>query len=289
MSKIWYGVEVIILAGGKTNLPGKLKNIPKSLIQINEKPLIEYQLDLLKKYKFNDICLSLSFGADKILEYLKTKDPQADISKKQGNVAGIEYIVESKSLGTGGAIKLAAQKIKKDFMVMNGDVLTNIDLNDYVNFYKKRISQPRFFGSSSFMQSITPRILPLEVSPFRKRVSYKENLGAMALHYDQNVSGMGLVKTKNEKVVDFLQNPDYQYSGYVNAGFYILSPEIFKMKFLKLKKKTEAFNIEDDVFPELAKNRQLLAYVHRGLWADIGEEERLEKAESVAEKLNEKE
>jgi len=280
-------MKIIILAGGKTNLPGKLKNIPKSLIQINGKPLIEYQLDLLKKYKFNDICLSLSFGADKILEYLKTKDPQADISKEQGRVAGVEYIIESKSLGTGGAIKLTAQKIKKDFMVMNGDVLTNINLDDYVNFYKKRISQPRFFGSSPFVQSITPRILPLEVSPLRKRISYKENLGAMALHYNQNINGMGLVKIKNEKVIDFLQDPDYQYSGYVNAGFYILSPEVFKIKTLKSKKKTEAFNIEDDVFPELAKNNQLLAYIHRGLWADIGTEEGLEKAESIIERLNE--
>lgn len=280
-------MKIIILAGGKTNLPGKLKNIPKSLIQIKGKPLIEYQLDLLKKYKFNDICLSLYFGADKILEYLKTKDPQADISKKQGKVAGIEYVIGSKALGTGGAIKSAAQKIKKDFMVMNGDVLTNINLNDYINFYKKRISQPRFFASSSFVQSITPRILPLGVSPLRKRISYKENLGAMALHYNQNINGMGLVKTKNEKVVEFLQDPDYQYSGYVNAGFYVLSPEVFKIKSLKSKKKMEMFNIEDDVFPELAKNNQLLAYVHRGLWADIGTEEGLEKAENIVERLNE--
>ena len=280
-------MRVIILAGGKTNLPGKLKNTPKSLIQIKGKPLIEYQIDLLKKYKFNDICLSLFFGADKILEYLKTKDPQADISKKQGKVAGIEYIIGSKALGTGGAIKSVAQKIKKDFIVMNGDVLTNINLNDYLNFYKKNISQPRFFASSQFVKNITPRILPLGVSPLRKRVPYEENLGAMAVYYDQNVNGFGLVKTKNEKVIEFLQDPDYQYAGYINAGFYILSPEVFKIKSLKSKKKTEAFRIEDDVFPELAKKNQLLAYVHRGLWADIGTEEGLEKADAIVERLNE--
>jgi NDP-sugar pyrophosphorylase family protein len=280
-------MRVIILAGGKTNLPGKLENTPKSLIPIKGKPLIEYQLDLLRKYKFNDICLSLYFGADKILEYLKTKDLQADISRKQGKIAGVEYIVGSKALGTGGAIKLAAKNLKKDFMVMNGDVLTNINLNDYVNFYKKNISQPRFFASSQFVKNITPHILPLEVSPFRKRISYEENLGAMAVYYDQNVNGMGLIKTKNEKVVEFLQDPDYQYAGYVNAGFYILSPEVFKIKHLKSKKKTEAFRIEDEVFPELAKSHQLLAYVHRGLWADIGTEYGSEKAETIVEKLNE--
>ena len=282
-------MKVVILAGGKTDLPGKLKNTPKSLIQINGKPLIEYQFDLLKKYKFNDICLSLCFGADKILQYLKTKDPQADISKKKGKVAGIDYVVADKPMGTGGAIRLATQGIKKDFIVMNGDTLSNMNLNDFVKFYKSNISEPRFFPSSSFVKSITPQIFPLEVSPLRKRVSYKDIIGAMAVYYDQNVNGMGLVKTKNNRVVDFTEDPDYQYSGYVNAGFYILSPEVFKIKSMKSKKKTEAFMIEKEVFSELSKNNQLLAYVHRGLWTDIGEEERFEKAEGVAEKLQEKE
>ncbi len=282
-------MKVIILAGGKTDLPGKLKNTPKSLIQINDKPLIEYQLDLLKKYKFNDICLSLYFGADKILEYLKTKDPQADISKNKGRVAGINYVISDKPLGTGGAIRIATQGIKKDFMVMNGDTLSNVNLNDFIRFYKNNISEPRFFPSSSLVKSITPKFLPLEVSPFRKRVSYKDVIGAMVVYYDQNVNGMGLVKTKNNRVIDFTEDPDYQYSGYVNAGFYILSPEVFKIKSMKSKKKNEAFMIENEVFSELSKNNQLLAYVHRGLWTDIGEEERFEKAESVAEKLNEKE
>lgn len=280
-------MRVIILAGGKTNLPGKLKNIPKSLIEINKRPVLEYQLDLLKKYKFNDIRLSLYYGADKILEYLKTKDPQADISKKQGKVAGIEYVIGSKAMGTGGAIRLVSRDIKKDFMVMNGDVLTNINLNQFIDFYKKNISQPRFFPSSTFLQTITPRILPLEISPLRKRVSYENVLGAMAVYYDQNVNGLGLVKTKNEKVTEFSQDPDYQYAGYVNAGFYILSPEVFKIKSLKSKKKTEAFRIEDDVFPELAKKSQLLAYVHAGLWTDVGTEEGLARAQEIVEKLNE--
>ena len=281
-------MKVIILAGGKTNLPGKLKNTPKSLIKVKGKPLIEYQLDLLKKYRFNDICLSLCYKAEEILKYLKTKDPKADISKNKGKVAGINYVFRPKPLGTGGAIRLAVKelKINKDFLVINGDVLTNINLIDYVNFYKKNISEPRFFPSSQFVRNIMPRILPLEVSPFRKRVSFEDILGAMAVYYDQNVNGMGLVKTKNERVVEFSQDPDYQYSGYVNAGFYILSPEVLKIKCIKSKKATEAFRIEE-CFPAIAQTRQLLAYVHRGLWTDIGTEEGLEKAESVVERLNE--
>lgn len=266
-------MKVIILAGGKTNLPGKLKNIPKSLIEIKGKPLIEYQLDLLKQYKFDDICLSLHYKAEEILNYLKKKDPKASIRGKKGKVAGIEYVIGSKPLGTGGAIKLAAGDFKKDFVVMNGDVLSNVNLNDYLKFYKKNISEPMFF---SFL-------------PFKKRVPYEKTLGAMAVFYTQDVSELGLVKVKNERVVEFIEKPDYQYSGYINAGFYVFSPELLKVKCMKAKKKNQPFSIESCIFPTLAKNIQLLAYVHRGLWADIGSEEGLEKAEIIAEKLNNKE
>lgn len=267
-------MKVIILAGGKTNLPGKLKNIPKSLIEIKGRPLLEYQLDLLKKYKLDgDVRLTLYFRAKDILKYLKKKDPKAKISGKKGKVAGIEYIIGPKMLGTGGAIRNAAKDLKKDFMVMNGDVLTNINLAEYPKFYKNNISEPRFF---SFL-------------PFKKRVSFETTLGAMAVFYTQDVGEMGLVKVKNDRMVKFTEKPDYPTSGYLNAGFYILSPQIFQTKEFKSKKQSQAFPIEKEIFPKLAENDQLLVYVHRGLWTDIGSNEGLEKADSIAEKLNEKE
>jgi len=279
-------MKVIILAGGKTNLPGKLKNVPKSLIEVKARPLLEYQLDLLKKYKLDgDVRLSLYYKAEEILKYLKKKDPKADISKKQGKVAGIEYIIGSKPLGTGGAIRSAAKGIKKDFLVMNGDILTNLNLSDFIDFYKKNISLPRFFPSSKFFRAYTPRILPLQISPLRKRVSFEDVLGAMAVYYDQNVNGLGLVKTKNDRVIEFQQDPNYQYSGYINAGFYVLSPQIFNLKCMKAKKKGEMFSIEKCFFTDFAKNNQLLAFVHRGLWTDIGSEEGLERAENIVEKI----
>jgi len=279
-------MKVVILAGGKTNLPGKLKNIPKSLIEIKGRPLLEYQLDLLKKYKLDgDVRLTLYFGAKDILKYLKKKDPKGKITGKRGKIAGIEYVIGPKPLGTGGAIRNAAKDIKKDFLVMNGDVLTNINLGEFIKFYKKNISEPRFFSSSPFLRAYTPQILPLEISPLRKRVSYEDILGAMTVYYTQDGSHLGLVKVKNDRVVEFIAKPDYQYSGYINAGFYILSPEIFKLKCLKAKKKNEAFNIEKCFFSELAKNSQLIAYVHRGLWTDIGTEARFKIAETIAEKI----
>jgi NDP-sugar pyrophosphorylase family protein len=279
-------MKVIILAGGKTILPGKLKNTPKSLIEIKGRPVLEYQLELLKKYGFDDICMTLFYKAEEILKYLKKKDPKGSISGKKGKIAGIEYVVGSKAMGTGGAIRNAAQGIKKDFLVMNGDTLSNFNISEFVKFYKKNISEPRFFSS---IVSKVPRILPLEMSPLRKRVSHEDIIGAMAVFYTQEQSEYGLVKIKNDRVVEFTEKPDLQYSGYINAGFYILSPQAFEAKSFKSQKKENAFFIEKIVFPELAKNSQLLGYVHRGLWTDIGSEEGLKIAESIIDRLNEKE
>lgn len=278
-------MKVIILAGGKTNLPGKLKNIPKSLIEIKGRPLLEYQIELLKKYKLNDIRLSLFYKANEILKYLKKKDKKAKVSKKKGKIAGIEYSIGPKALGTGGAIRNASKGLKKDFIVMNGDVLTNINLSEFVRFYKKNISEPRSFRFPAIARIPSVKIK----TPLKKRLPYEEILGAMAVFYTQDTADLGLVKVKNDRMVEFAEKPDYQYSGYINAGFYILSPQVFQTKVYKSKKLTQPFAIEQVVFPELAENSQLLAYVHRGLWTDIGSERGLERADNIAEKLEEKE
>lgn len=279
-------MKIIILAGGKTNLPGKLKNIPKSLIEIKGRPLLEYQLDLLKKYKLNDIRLALYYKADEILKYLKKKDKKRKITGKKGKVAGIEYIIGPKALGTGGAIRNAAKDLKKDFIVMNGDVLCNMNLSQYIKFYKKNISEPRSFTFPTLLKIPNVKIK----TPLRKRLSYEDILGAMSVFYTQETVDLGLVKVKNDRVVEFMEKPDYQYSGYINAGFYILSPQVFQTKSYKSKKLTESFAIEEVVFPELAKQSQLLGYVHRGLWTDMGSEEGLERAKKrVVDRLKQEE
>lgn len=278
-------MKVIILAGGKTKLPGKLKNIPESLIEINGKPLLEYQLDLLKKYKLDDIRLSFYYKADEILKYLKKKDKKAKISGKKGKVAGLEYIIQPKNLGIGGAIRYSTRDLKKDFILMYGDVLTNINLSAFIKFYKKNTSEPRHLSFPSIFKIPSLKI-PI---PLKKRVSYEDILGLMAVFYTQNVSDFGLVKVRNNRISQFTEKPDYQYSGYINAGIYILSPKVFQTKIFKSKTLSRHFSIEKMVFPKLVEKHQLLAYVHRGLWTDIGSEKGLEKAESIAERLKEEE
>ena len=67
-------MKVIILAGGKaTRLPESAKNIPKLLVKIAGKPILQHQIDLLIKHGLNDIRFSLGYKADKIIEYLNGK------------------------------------------------------------------------------------------------------------------------------------------------------------------------------------------------------------------------
>lgn len=279
-------MKVIILAGGRTKLPGKIRNIPNSLIQIKGRPLLEYQLDLLKKYKLNDIRLSLGFKAKEILRYLKkSKDKKAKITGKKGKIAGMEYIIQPGYLGTGGAIRYSVKDLKKDFMILYGDGLTNINLSDFIKFYKRNISEPRSFSFPSLLKIPSLKIK----TPLKKRVSYEEILGAMVVFYtqDTDISDFGIVKVKNNRAIDFAEKPDYQYSGYVNAGIYILSPQIFQTKILKSKEAKNPLSLEKTVFPKLAEEHQLVAYVHRGLWCDIDSKEGMERAETIAEKLKE--
>ncbi|GAG03065.1 unnamed protein product, partial [marine sediment metagenome] len=115
-------MKIIILAGGKgTRLPRSAKNIPKSLVKIAGKPILQHQIDILEKHNLTDIRFSLGYEANQIIDYLKNKH---------------EYIIESEPLGTGGAIKFASKDLKEDFMILNGDILTDINFSEFLKFHK---------------------------------------------------------------------------------------------------------------------------------------------------------
>ena len=114
-------MKAIILSGGRGNRLRPITDYaPKPLIPINNKPIIEWQIKYLKNFGINDIIISTGYKYDQIENFLKIK-------KNHG--ISIKYSIEKTPLGTGGAIKKAAKLIKeKSFFVMNGDVITNIDL-----------------------------------------------------------------------------------------------------------------------------------------------------------------
>ena len=113
-------MKAIILAGGRGKRLRPITDyVPKPLIPINNIPIIEWQIKYLKKHGISEVIICSGYKTEMIENYLK--------NKKLG--IKITFSIESKPLGTGGAIKKAGKKIKDDsFIAINGDIITNIDL-----------------------------------------------------------------------------------------------------------------------------------------------------------------
>ena len=114
-------MKALILAGGRgKRLRPLTDKIPKPLILINNLPLIERSVKYLKKFGINDIIICSGYKSKQIENFLQ---------KKKNFNCKIEFSIERSPLGTAGAIKKATQKISDDsFVVINGDIITNIDL-----------------------------------------------------------------------------------------------------------------------------------------------------------------
>ncbi len=115
-------MKALILAGG---IGKRLKPItdyvPKPLIPINNIPIIEWQIRYLKKFGIKNFIICTGYKTDQIENYLKTKNNFG---------CKIKFSKENSPLGTGGALKKAGRIVKeRSFFVMNGDVITNINLN----------------------------------------------------------------------------------------------------------------------------------------------------------------
>lgn len=112
--------QLVILAGGKgTRLKDRLGDLPKPMIPIAGKPLIEHQVELGKKYGFTDLVFFVHYRADLIEKHFGD-------GKKFG--VRIRYILEREPLGTAGAVLAGFEQLSDRFLVMYGDTMVNVDL-----------------------------------------------------------------------------------------------------------------------------------------------------------------
>lgn len=114
-------MKAILLSGGfGKRLKPLTDYLPKPLIPVCNYPIIEWQIRYFKKFGIRDIIVCVGYRADQVIKHLEGKNLGVRL----------EYSIESKPLGTAGAIKRAGKHIDTDdFFVANGDVLTNLDLN----------------------------------------------------------------------------------------------------------------------------------------------------------------
>ncbi len=127
-------MKAIVLAGGRgKRLRPITDKIPKPLILINNKPLIERTIKYLKKYGINEIIISSGYRSNLIEKFLK---------KKKNFGCDVIFSIENTPLGTGGAIKKALAHVDDEsFLVVNGDIVTNINL-------KKILKKPNTIASN---------------------------------------------------------------------------------------------------------------------------------------------
>ena len=118
------------MAGGKgTRITSIASDIPKPMISICGKPVLQHEIECLRDQGFKDIIITVSYMADTIIDYFKDGS---------GFGVSIEYFVEKEPLGNAGALFRIKDKLTDDFLLLNADSLFNIDFNRFVRYHEEK-------------------------------------------------------------------------------------------------------------------------------------------------------
>ena len=227
-------MKAVILVGGEgTRLRPLTCSISKAMVPILNRPFMEHLVTYLSKHNVTDIILAMGYLPDTIQSYLG-----------DGSLFGVKlaYLVEGSPLGTAGAVKNADTFLDDTFIVLNGDILTEIDLTEMIRQH----------------QAAKPKV-------------------SIALTPVDNPTIYGVVETDDKGMVKrFVEKPSWGKvtTNMINAGMYILEPDILTY----ISPETKSM-FEYDVFPlMLEKGDPILSYASDAYWIDIGTPEKYLKA-----------
>ena len=123
-------LDLVILAGGKgTRIKKYLHNKPKPMVKFNEIYFLQYLINIFSKYPINKIFILVGYKSDIIFK---------NFHNKTFNFTKVICVKEKKLMGTGGALLSLKQKKIKDFILINGDTVFDIDLADFIKSFKKK-------------------------------------------------------------------------------------------------------------------------------------------------------
>ncbi|HEY5999730.1 MAG TPA: NDP-sugar synthase [bacterium] len=219
----------IILAGGKgTRLRPLTLARPKPVVPLANRPFLAYQLEALRAAGIRRAVLSLSYRPEAVQAAIRGFSPRG---------LALSYTVEDEPLGTGGAVRYAAAGRTGTLVVLNGDVLSTVDLGAVLAFHRARRAQAT-----------------IVLTPVEDPTAY----GLVQLGRDGRVQG-------------FLEKPSWDEvsTNTVNAGVYVLETELLRHF------PAGHCSIERDFFPRLVQERvPFYGFVHGGYWLDIGTSEK---------------
>lgn len=220
-------MRAVIMAGGfGTRLRPLTSNIPKPMVPLVNKPMMEHIVDLLRKYNITNILSILYYQPGVITNYFGNGVPfEVEMS----------YVSAVTDLGTAGSVKNAENFLNETFLIISGDVLTDFNLQEAINFHKE-----------------------------------KKSLATIVLTRVNNPLPFGVVitDTATGRITRFLEKPNWGevFSDTINTGVYILEPQVFK--YIPLDRE---FDFSKNLFPLLLeKGEPLYGYIAEGYWRDIG-------------------
>ncbi|HEV2974251.1 MAG TPA: NDP-sugar synthase [Solirubrobacteraceae bacterium] len=221
-------MQAVILVGGEgTRLRPLTSTVPKPVVPLVDRPFISFMLDWLTRHGIDDVIMSCGFLATSVRNVLG-----------DGSGLGIRlrFVEEPDPRGTAGALKFAESMLDERFLMLNGDVLTDIDLTE-------QIAQHESSGATA-----TLALVPVA-----------------------DPSAYGLVHLNDDRSVhDFVEkpSPDAIDTNLISAGAYVLEREI-----LELVPPDRNVSIEREVWPRLIGNG-LYGFPSQSYWLDIGSPDR---------------
>jgi len=172
---------VVIMAGGLGSRFGELtKNIPKPMLHVGGKPLLETILISFIELGFHKFYISVNYKKEIIMEYF------GNGSKWK---IDIEYLIEDKRLGTAGALTLIKNNHSIPIVVTNGDIVTNLDYENFIKQHKERKSK-----------------VTMCVKEYEYVIPY------------------GVIEIKDHEIISLIEKPKKKFN--INAGIYVIEPDI---------------------------------------------------------------
>ncbi len=216
---------VILVGGPGTRLQPLTYIVPKSMVPVLNKPFMEHAIAYLKQFGIEDIILTLNYLPETIRSYFG-----------DGGRFGVRltYCIEKDPLGTAGAVKNAEPYLDSTFLVLNGDVFTDLDIADMLAFHREKGAR-----------------------------------ATISLSWVDNPSAFGVVETdSDQRVRRFIEKPPpgEATANWINAGTYILEPEV-----LEYIPANSHYMFEKGLFPRLLEmGEPVYGYPFSGYWIDMG-------------------
>ena len=231
-------MKVVIMAGGRgTRITSVASDIPKPMIKIDDKPVLEHELECLKSQGFTDIIITVSHLGHIIMDYFGNG---SKISPATGKPFGvhIEYYFEKEPLGNAGALFKIKDKLTNDFLLLNADALFDVDFNRFVKYHEQHGALVTLFAHANDHP------------------------------YD---SGL-LVVDKDNYVQQWLTKEDVRpqyYRNIVNGGLHVISPKV-----LDVEINTPKVDLDRQILKPLAGTGKMLCYNSPEYAKDMGTPER---------------